>query len=121
MRQQKEVEINGNKYQITQFGAREGWKLGKHVAKIMLPVMSKYYSEDGVDFGELMEAIAENLDQLDDKTIDSLLSQTTVNKYAINFDDHFAGNYATLLTLLWEIIIFNFSSIFTLATDDTNE
>lgn len=120
---QKTVTINGDDYLITQFGARQGWKLGKKVAKIMLPVMSKVYSDDEAEggFGAMMETIAAHLDEIDDKTVDELLSQVTVNKYPLDFDKQFAGNYDGLLLLLWEVIEFNFSSIFTMATEDTND
>ncbi len=123
MQEQRTVTIGGNDYLIHQFGARKGWKLGKKVAKVMLPAMANLYSEDGEggSFADMMGSIAEHLDDLDDQTIDELLSNVTVNKYQLDWDKHFTGKYGDLLHLLWEVIEFNFSDIFTLATEDTSE
>jgi len=123
MREQKQVEINGDNFLITQFPARKGIKLGKKVAKVVLPAIGKMYGEEDkeVNLGDMFEVVAENLDELDDKTIEELLSETTVNKYTIDVDNYFAGNYGTLFQLLWEIVEFNFSSVFSTLTGDTEE
>lgn len=124
MIEQKQVEIGGYTYIIEQFGARKGWKIGKKVAKVLLPVMSKFYgadSEDGVDFDALMEAVADNLDELDDQTIDELLSNVSVNKYKLDWDKHFVGRYGDMLYLLWEVISYNFQDVFSIAAGDTND
>lgn len=122
MRKQKEVVINDQKYLVTQFGAKQGVKLGKKVAKIALPAVAAVYGDEST--GEfaipiLMEVVSENLDYLDDDTIQELLSATTKNNYTINFDDEFAGNYLTLFKLLWEIVQFNFADFFQLAQGGT--
>lgn len=112
MRQQKEIQIGEDKYQLTQFGARQGIKLGKKVAKLALPTIGALYGTDEeFSLSVAAEVVAEHIDDLDDQTIQELLSSATKNKYAINFDDEFAGNYMTLFKLLWEIIQFNFSDI----------
>lgn len=114
MRQQKQVEVNGNTYLITQFGGRQGLKLGKKVARVILPAVGKVFQEDSeqATFGNILETVAENLDELDDRTIEELLSETHFNKAAIDFDTHFAGNYSGLFLLLWEVIQFNFQDVF---------
>ncbi|MBG23776.1 MAG: hypothetical protein CMF22_10675 [Idiomarinaceae bacterium] len=113
MREQKTVEINGDTFIITSFGARKGIKLGKKVAKIVLPALGTMYSgQENVTFADVLSVVAENLDELDDKTIEELLSETTVNKYAVDYDKYFSRNYSTLFRLLWEIIEFNFADIF---------
>jgi hypothetical protein len=71
--------------------------------------------------GILMEVVSENLDYLDDATIQELLSSTTKNNYAIDFDNEFAGNYMTLFNLLWEVVQFNFSDFFQVAQGDTGQ
>ena len=120
MRKQKEVEINGDKYQITQFGGRQGLKLGKKVAKVLLPSLAAAYKDgDEPSLGDLMEAIVDHIDDLDDQTIMEMLSLTTKNKFAIDFDTEFAGNYGTLLQLLWEIVSFNFADFLQEAQEGT--
>lgn len=123
MRKQKEVEINGSKYLMTQFGAKQGVKLGKKVAKIALPAVAAIYGGDETTneyaIPIMMEVVSENLDHLDEDTIQELLSSTTKSNYAINFDDEFAGNYVTLFKLLWEVVQFNFADFFQLAQGGT--
>lgn len=120
MREQHKVTINNNEYLITQFGARKGIRVGKKVAKVMLPAIGKMYGEsEEVSFGDMLETVADNLDELDDQTIMELISETTVNKMTIDFDDHFSGNYGTLFYLLWEIIQYNFSDIFSVVPGGT--
>lgn len=111
MRESKEIEINGDKYQITQFGGRQGLKLGRKCAKVIMPALAAAYKEEGVEpsLGDLMEAAVDHIDDLDDNTVFELLSLTTKNKFNIDFDNEFAGNYGTLLQLLWEVVTFNFA------------
>lgn len=121
MRNQKTVELNGQNYLITQFGAKQGVKLGKKVAKVALPAVAAIYGGDNEEFAIpiMMEVVSENLDYLDEDTIQELLSLTTKNNYAINFDDEFAGNYLTLAKLVWEVVQFNFADFFQLAHGGT--
>jgi len=122
MRDQKQVTIDGYDYLITQFGARKGVKLGKKVGRVILPAIAKIYdSSNEFDISAVIQAVAENLDELEEETIEELLSETTCNKYAIDFDKHFAGKYSSLFKLLWEIIDFNFASIFSEVPGVTEE
>ena len=122
MREQKSVTIDGYDYLITQFGARKGVKLGKKVGRVILPAIAKIYdSSNEFDISAVIQAVAENLDELEEETIEELLSETTCNKYAIDFDKHFAGKYSSLFKLLWEIIDFNFASIFSEVPGVTEE
>lgn len=108
---QKEVIIDGDKYIIEQFGAVKGFRVGKRVAKVLLPAISKAFGEEEASMSDLMSVVADNIDSIDEDTIMELLSNTTKNKYAINFDRDFARRYMTLFKLLWEIIQFNFSDL----------
>jgi hypothetical protein len=124
MRKQEEFEVNGSKYLVTQFGAKQGVKLGKKVAKVALPAIAAVYGNEASSeyaIPVMMEVVSENLDYLDEDTIQELLSLTTKNNYAINFDDEFAGNYLTLFKLLWEIVQFNFADFFQLAQGGTDQ
>lgn len=113
MRKQKEVVINSDKYLLTQFGGMEGVRIGKKVAKIMLPIFSSMFAEDQVEpsMMDIMTTVGEHLDEIDDETVVKLISSVTKNGYAIKFDDEFAGNYSTLFKLLWEVVQFNFSDL----------
>ena len=111
MKQQKEVIIGNDKYLIEQFGAVKGFRVGKKVGKVMLPVISKAFGEEEASMADLMSIVAENIDSIDEDTVMELLSETYKNKQSINFDTEFAGNYMTLFKLLWEVIQFNFSDL----------
>lgn len=121
MREQKKVTVNGDDYLITQFGARKGVKLGKKVARVILPAVGKVFQEGSqeTNFGNILETVADNLDELDDHTIEELLSETTHRNMNIDFDNHFAGNYGGLFLLLWEVIQFNFEDVFQIVPGDT--
>jgi hypothetical protein len=124
MREQKKVTINENTYMLEQFGARKGIKLGKQVAKVMLPVLGRLYGQDEneeVGFGGMLEVVADNLDELDESTIEALLEGVSCNSYAIDFDKQFSGNYGELFQLLWEVISFNFSDVFSIVPGDTDQ
>lgn len=111
MREQKEVFIGNDKYLIQQFGAVKGFRIGKKVGRVMLPVISKAFGEEEASMADLMDIVAENIDYIDEETIIELVSETTKNKQMIDFDNEFAGNYMTLFKLIWEIIQFNFSDL----------
>lgn len=119
--EQKKVKVNGQEYLLHQFGGIKGFKLGKKVAKIILPAMGSFYSAEEEGAGGVFETLADKLDELDDQTVLELLSSVTYQNMEINFDEHFAGNYGTLILLLWEVCMFNFESLFTLATGDINQ
>lgn len=122
MRGQKEVQINGVNYRITQFGAFQGVKLGKSVAKVALPAIASVMndlSQNGIS--GVMEAISDNLDSLDEQTVVDLMSGVTKNNMAIDFDNEFAGNYLVMMKLIWEVIQFNFADFFQMVLADTED
>lgn len=118
MIEQKEVTIKGENYLLTQFGGMKGVKYGKRVGRIILPILSVVFSEEGeVSMGKVIDVVCENLDQLDEDLIVKLIDSVTKGGVAIDFDKEFAGNYDTLFMLLQEVIQFNFQSLFQLGLD----
>lgn len=119
MIEQKEVTVKGDKYLITQFGGIRGVKYGKRVAKIILPILSVVFSQEGEDIniGRIMDVVVDNIDQLDEQLIQELMQNVSKNGTSIDFDKEFAGNYDTLFILLQEVIEFNFQSLFQLGLD----
>ena len=113
MRKQKQVTVNGEQYLITQFGAIQGLKLGKDVAKVILPVISKMQgSGEEVSIASVMEVIADNLDDISENTVVELTSGITKGGTGINFDNEFAGKYRALFEILWEVVELNYSDLF---------
>lgn len=118
MLKQKEVEIDGEKYILTQFTAMKGLKYQKKLAKIVLPALAEIVksseSEQNV-FGKVIEKVWENLDQIDEELIKELVvTGATKNNVSINFDFEFAGEYVKLFELVKEILMFNFEKVFQL-------
>lgn len=119
MREQKTVQVQGEEYVLTQFGAIEGIKYQKALAKVLLPAfvevskVENQSQESAILLG--MAKLAENLDQIDEKMIEAVVVRgATKGSMAINFDNEFAGNYTKLFELFKEIVMFNFGSVFTM-------
>ncbi len=120
MREQITVTVNGQEYMITQMGGQTGFRVGKKLVKILGPSLAALMAagEEGWGMSSAIEAFADNIDMLDDETVNSLMSTVTKNNMGIKFDDEFAGNYGTLVQLLVEVIKANkFLDVFTVAQD----
>lgn len=113
MRQQKQVTIGSDTYLLTQFGGVEGLKIGKQVAKVMLPIFSSMFSNTDKEpsMTDIITVVGEHLDEIDVETIMKLMTSVTKNGFAIKFDDEFGGNWSTLFKLVWEVIQFNYSDL----------
>lgn len=119
MREQITVEVNGQEYLINQMGGKDGFRVGKKLIKVFGPALSAFMA-GGEEWGmaSAIEAFTDNIDMLDDETVDKLMSTVTKNNMNIKFDDEFAGNYGTLVQLLVEVIKANkFLDVFTVAQD----
>jgi len=119
MREQKTVEIGGKSYLLNQFGAIEGLRYQKALARVILPAIAEISKSGGLSEGEAlsigMSKLAENIDKVDEKMIEAMVTRgATVDNMAINFDNQFAGKYLELFQLLKEIVLFNFGSVFTM-------
>jgi hypothetical protein len=123
MREQKEITIGQDTYLLHQFGAIEGLKYQKALAKVLLPAIAEISKGEAVTETSAisigMSKLAENIDQIDERMIESMVVRgATKNNMAINFDRDFAGKYVELFQLLKEIILFNFGSVFTMIGSD---
>jgi len=119
MREQKTVEIQGEEYLLNQFGALEGLKYQKALASVIMPAIAEITSRDDIGEGEAisigMNKLSENIDKIDENMIQAMVVRgATKGNMSINFDNEFAGNYMKLFTLLKEIVMFNFGSVFTM-------
>jgi hypothetical protein len=120
MLEQKSVNIDGVDYLLTQFPALDGIRYQKKLAKVVLPIIKEWMGgEEGENiFGNIIDRVWENIDQLDEKFIVELVIKgATKGSVAFNeasFNMEFAGKYAKLFKLVQEIVKFNFSDVFTL-------
>lgn len=137
MLKQKTVEIQGTTYMMTMFPYEKGIVLLNKLRPIIGRVFSEYYDtatnnqilidavKDGmeVNFKDIRNiesavivALNSELDKVDSPAlIKELLNSVTKDNMNLNFNDEFAGTYDKALLLVWEVIQFNFGSVFSLA------
>lgn len=119
MIRQKTVTIQGEDYLISTMPATKGLKLLKQLTKLVGPAFSELVKgggDEGVNPVSIaMEKLFDNLDSVDVETlIKELVSTVSKGSIAINFDMEFSGDYGKLLTLVKEVVEFNYGSVFTL-------
>lgn len=114
----KNIELGGEDFQITQFTATKGVKFFRMITKYAGPLIGLMGAKqgDGDAVSVAIEALMENMD--DDK-IDKLIKDmiqssafVSVDGQEPKFDYFFAGEYGKLISLLTEIVKFNFGSVF---------
>lgn len=124
-RKEKEITVaspNGEqKFILNQYDAFRGMAYQRKLIKIIQPSFSAIVHILAENKEVSMEMLAlekfmENIDQVEPAFIKELVLQGAYKegRVTINFENDFAGNYAALFTLVWEIIMFNFSDLFQL-------
>ena len=113
------VELGDSSYQITQFTATKGLRFFRMISKYAAPLIGLMSAKegDGDAVSQAIEALMENLgdDKFDVLIKDMYNASGFVSQgdgQQPNFDFFFAGNYDKLITLITEIIKFNFGSVF---------
>jgi len=137
-----DVEIDGLKFHILQFGGMAGLKLEKRILTLMAPMLKvldgvKDVSESDMDMKGLADAVQSMLLDLDDSTLERLVSnlveKTSINFVGMNgedggvqslnkeiiFNDVFAGKNLTIIKLLVEIMKANRFAFFELVGGGT--
>ena len=121
-----EVRINDNVYTITHFTTTRGMKYLKQITAIIGPSFAMLVGNgeeghidldpddvSGSMLGIAAQSLVDNMDKENvEQLIKDLLSTTIRNNQAINFDLDFAGSYKELFMLVKEIVMFNYSSVF---------
>lgn len=110
--QQKEVNILGTDYLLTQFPGMTGLKLGKQLIKTLGPSFAVMSSGEGNSITGALNVLFENLDDNSEALIIALVSSASKGSVAINFNTEFAGEYDKLFLLVKEIVEFNYGSVF---------
>jgi hypothetical protein len=116
------VIIEDTEYQIAQFTATRGLRYLKQLTQLLGASIAELFTEGDVKtqtvsadgLTKAVELLVENMDKVNFEVfIKDLLSATTVNNREINFDMEFAGRYNVLFELVFEVVKFNFGSVFT--------
>ena len=128
---QKSVES----FTLSQFNAESGWKYGKVVQKVLVPVyadlmqsMRDYYkanpptvTEDGEEaelglpvelMPELFKKGSQAIADLDDQLVINMICES-LSKTPSQFNSLFTGKTQVIVKLLIDIIKFNFEDVFT--------
>lgn len=114
--QQKEIELNGDKFLITTFPAMKGMNYLKRLTRLVGPAMMAANGEGDVLEGKsamqvAVEALVDATDKVEvEQLILDLLSGTTLGGKEINFDQYFSANYGTLFKLLFEVLKLNYGN-----------
>lgn len=115
------VQIGEEAYVVNTFPATKGVVYLKKLMKVVGPALAEIAGagEDGTQTGEAnlgkaAEILFENLDKegLDQMIIDWVKNNVTKNGQPVVFDQEFAENYGALFTLVKEIIVINYGSVF---------
>lgn len=118
----QEKEIDGKLIQVTQFPAGEGLKISVALFKLLGPSLGGLITgkesvsgilDGDVDFGVMIEALAERLDEEKGVAlVKRLLKQTLIDKTPCSetFDVTFQGEYLFLFNVLRFTLEVNFKS-----------
>lgn len=114
----KTIQLGDEDFQITQFTATKGLKFFRLITKYAGPLIGLMGAKAG-DGDAVNQAIEALMDNMDDDKIDSLIKDmitssafTPVIGQPVKFDYFFAGEYGKLITLITEIVTYNFGSAF---------
>lgn len=114
----KEIELDGESFQITQFTATKGVKFFRMTTKYLAPVVSLMGAEKG-DTDAVNTAIESLMENLGDDKFDVLVKDMVTSSGFVGsdgsqpkFDYFFAGAYHKLIKLITEIVTFNYGSVF---------
>lgn len=107
-----ETQVNGKSYTLTQFSATSGIKYLKKIQKLLVPIWAEAVASEGTITPETIRMASEKFCELDEADIRSMVCEAT-SIMPVNFDLEFAGQYMGLFNLVKEIIMFNFSEVFT--------
>lgn len=118
MLKSKQIQLGDDSFQITQFTAGKGVRYFRLISKYTGPIIGLMGAKAG-DGDAVNEAVNALLDNLDDDKIDKLIQEMIAasgfvksDGGEVRFDFYFAGAYDKLITLLVEIVKFNFGSVF---------
>lgn len=108
---QRDVNILGTDYLLTQLPAMTGLKLGKQLIKTLGPSFAVMQGE-GASISAALNTLFDNLDDNAEALIIALVTSASKGSVAINFNSEFAGEYDKLFLLVKEIVEFNYGSVF---------
>lgn len=121
----KQKTIQGKVYSIKLLPASQGLTVGQNIIKGFAPALGvlfdskleedSLFPEEQTVFTDLAIAVVRQMDSLELTSVIQLLMQgLSCDGQAVDFDTHFAGNYAALLSVVEYSLRENFGDFFTL-------
>ncbi len=123
--QTKTFEVDGDQYEITQLGAKQGRKLWLKLLHSIAPAIKELSKSEvkTLDKSVVLAALSAAIENLDDATTEALYEAygatctvliretgNTPNLTGAVFDQHFAAKYVSMSKWLWECTSYNFGS-----------
>jgi hypothetical protein len=118
MQRSETKEINGHNYQCTQFSASKGLKMLHRLGKILGPSLSSLAGMNSENLqadmlGSAIGSLFANCSEAEfETTVKELLTTTTIDGRAINFDLDFAGDLGSLFKLLAFVLKVQYGNFF---------
>lgn len=113
------VVVGDVTYVVTTFPAAKGLAYLKRLLKVVGPALAEIAGGDegGINadgLGKAAELLFDNLDKenLDQMIVDWVKNNVTKGGQPVVFDMEFAQNYGALFTLVKEVIMLNYASVF---------
>lgn len=111
---QMTVNVGGTDYLINKFKGKEGLMIGAKIGKLIAPLFAASANNGTeLDIGKIADYIT---DKMDEDSVCQLIVKLMTSVYKgsqqVNFDTEFAGNYAVLFDLIKEVVMFNYSDVF---------
>lgn len=116
---EKDVVLGEDTFTIVAFPATKGIKHLKTLTKLVGPSMATLFgaTEDDSESDVIGKAMSLLIDNLEDVQVEvffkELLTSTTKQSMAINFDQEFSADYGKLFKLVREVVQLNFGNVFT--------
>jgi hypothetical protein len=120
----KQIMLDEGMYAIKLLPSTQGIALALNLIRVFLPSIGAWADgekkeglilpEDNSMFSEVAMLLVGQMDRIDlSDVIKTLVGNTLLNNQPINFEEHFVGNYGTLIELVEFALKENFGSFFT--------
>lgn len=113
----REILVDGQKYNVTQFSASKGMKLLTRLVKILGEPMASFLSNPDAQQEQAFQVALGSLsDKLDEdvvlNTVKELVDSVSTSEGPIQFDLHFAGRFGHLFKVLGEVLKIQYGDFF---------
>lgn len=110
---QKTVTVGETTYLLNQFPTTKGIGVMKQLMRLCGPSATALFNDNNIS--KAIELLVANVEAVNaEELMKVLVGSASKGSVAVNFDDEFAGEYANLMLLCKEVVVFNFGNVFQL-------